>query len=169
MSTLDARDNIDLAHLDAPEEKITSVLGLLKERLQSYPSKKLKVTLDGQDLSGEYILLEALNVTHIGPNLHLAPNANTGDGLLDVVLLSKGEADRLDRYLSDCVEGKSTGLGLGARRGRHLQMEWHGFAIHIDDEMWPDKKFTLPPWPSIIDVEMSGETVQFLAPRKALS
>jgi diacylglycerol kinase family enzyme len=169
MSTLDARDNIDLAHLDAPEEKITSVLGLLKERLQSYPSKKLKVTLDGQDLSGEYILLEALNVTHIGPNLHLAPNANTGDGLLDVVLLSKGEADRLDRYLSDCVEGKSTGLGLGARRGRRLQMEWHGFAIHIDDEMWPDKKFTLPPWPSIIDVEMSGETVQFLAPRKALS
>jgi hypothetical protein len=48
-------------------------------------------------------------------------------------------------------------------------MEWHGFAIHIDDEMWPDKKFTLPPWPSTIDVEMSGETVQFLAPRKALS
>jgi diacylglycerol kinase family enzyme len=169
MSALDARDNVDLAHLDAPEEKITSVLGLLKERLQSYPSKKLKVTLNGRDLSGDYILLEALNVTHIGPNLHLAPNADTGDGFLDVVLLSKGDADKLHRYLSECVEGKPARLGVEARRGRHLQMEWHGFAIHIDDEMWPDKKVTLPPWPSIIDVEVSGEAVQFLAPQKALT
>src|SRR5215467_325025 len=169
MSTLDARDNIDLAHLDAPEEKITSVLALLKERLQSYQSKKVKVTLDGQDLSGDYILLEALNIAHIGPNLQLAPDANTGDGLLDVVLLPKSESDRLKRYLSDCVEGKPSGLSLPVRRGRHLQMEWYGFAIHIDDEMWPDKKFTLPPWPSLIDVEISGATLEFLAPGKGQS
>jgi len=166
MSTLDARDNIDLAHLDAPEEKITSVLALLKERLQSYQSKKVKVTLDGQDLSGDYILLEALNIAHIGPNLHFAPDAHTGDGLLDVVFLPKGDEGVLNLYLSDSVEGKPSGLGLPARRGRHLQMEWHGFAIHIDDEMWPDKKFTIPPWPSVIDVEVSGETLEFLAPRK---
>jgi len=169
MSTLDARDNIDLAHLDAPEEKITSVLALLKERLPSYQSKKLKLTMDGHDLSGDYILLEALNITHIGPNLQLAPDANTGDGLLDVVLLPKSESDRLKRYLSDCVEGKPSGLSLPVRRGRHLQMEWYGFAIHIDDEMWPDKKFTLPPWPSLIDVEISGATLEFLAPGKGQS
>jgi diacylglycerol kinase (ATP) len=167
MSMLDARENIDLAHLEAPQEKITSVLGLLKERLQSYPAKKLRVTLDGQDLSGEYILLEALNATHIGPNLHLAPRANTGDGLLDVVLLSTAGLDVLNRYLSECIEGKPAALAVGARRGRHLQLEWQGFAIHIDDEMWPDKKFTIPPWPSIIDVEITGAALEFLAPRKA--
>jgi len=156
MSMLDARENIDLAHLEAPQEKITSVLGLLKERLPGYPAKKLKVTLDGQDLSGEYILLEALNATHIGPNLHLAPKANTGDGLLDVVLLSTAGLESLKRYLSDCIEGKQAALAVKTRRGRHLQLEWHGFAIHIDDEMWPDKEFSIPPWPSIIDVELTG-------------
>ena len=129
MSTLDARDNIDLAHLDAPEEKITSVLGLLKERLQSYPSKKLKVTLDGQDLSGEYILLEALNVTHIGPNLHLAPNANTGDGLLDVVLLSKGDADRLNRYLSKLTAWRESQPGLASEREEDGTCKWSGTAL----------------------------------------
>ena len=37
---LDAEENLELAHREAPEEKITSVLGLLKESLQSYPARR---------------------------------------------------------------------------------------------------------------------------------
>ena len=49
MHRLDARDNIDLAHASDSEEKLTSVLEILKDRLPSCPAKPLQLTLDGQD------------------------------------------------------------------------------------------------------------------------
>src|ERR671919_93707 len=59
---LGTANNIELAHLEDPEEKLTSVLQMLKDRLQNPPVKKLKVTLDGRDVSGEYVLLEVMNL-----------------------------------------------------------------------------------------------------------
>jgi diacylglycerol kinase (ATP) len=97
MYRLDATSNADLAHLDGTDEKITSVLEMLKERLQSPPVKKLKATLDGRDISGEYILLEAMNTSYIGPNLCLAPHANPSDGLLDMVLVVRDEQYKMNK------------------------------------------------------------------------
>ena len=45
MYRLDARDNVDLAHLDDSEEKVTSVLQILKERLRTFTPNQLKITL----------------------------------------------------------------------------------------------------------------------------
>jgi diacylglycerol kinase (ATP) len=73
MYRLDARDNADLAHLDDSEEKVTSVLQILRERLRTFTPNELKIRLDGQDLSGQYILLEVMNISYVGPNLCLAP------------------------------------------------------------------------------------------------
>jgi diacylglycerol kinase (ATP) len=57
----------------------------------------MKVTLDGRDVSSEYIMLELMNISYIGPNLCLAPHANPSDGLLDIVFVSKDERDNLSR------------------------------------------------------------------------
>src|SRR5688572_21242588 len=35
--------------------------------------------LDGEDISGSYLMLEALNLPYVGPNLHLAPDSAPGD------------------------------------------------------------------------------------------
>ena len=164
MSRLHSRDNIDLDHLDDTQIKITSVWQILKQRLRNYPAKKLKVTVDGQDLSGEYILLEALNIRHIGPNLHLAPDADPGDGFLDIAFVSAAEQDRLSRYLSDAMENKFSPPGWTVRRGQDLQLEWNGFQIHIDDEAWPGKDSTVPPSPTMIEVTAGCQTVEFLIP-----
>jgi diacylglycerol kinase (ATP) len=162
MYRLDSRDNVDLAHADDTEEKLTSVLEILRERLQSSPVKTLKLMLDGRDLSGDYLLMEVMNVKCIGPNLYLAPEADPGDGFLDVVLLSKGEEDRLRRYLSACIEGKPCSPDLSVHRGQHLQMEWEGSVIHIDDEVWPDKALTSPPPTTIVDVKLNSGSLEFL-------
>ena len=165
MSRLHARDNIDLSHLDDTQIKITSVLQILKQRLRNYPAKKLTVTLDGRDVSGEYILLEAMNIKHIGPNLHLAPEADPGDGFLDIAVVSAAERDHLSRYLSDSVENKLSSPDCTVRRGRHLQVRWDGFAVHIDDEVWPGKDSTIPASSTIIDINASCYTLEFLAPK----
>lgn len=164
MYRLDARDNAHLAHADDTEEKLTSVLEILRERLQSSPVKTLKLMLDGRDLSGEYILMEAMNIKCIGPNLYLAPEADPGDGFLDVVLLSKGEEDRLSKYLSACIEGNLCSPDLRVYRGQHLQMEWEGSVIHIDDEVWPDKALPSPPQTTIVNLKLNSRVLEFLTP-----
>ena len=100
-----------------------------------YPSR---MALDGRDISGDYILVEILNTVAIGPRLKLAPQANPGDGLLDVVRVSNHFRDGIIDY----------GLGLIAERlhemdsvqvdrGRKLELEWPGFHIHFDAELPP--------------------------------
>ncbi|MGH7827276.1 MAG: diacylglycerol/lipid kinase family protein [Candidatus Binatia bacterium] len=161
MYRLDARDNIDLAHADDTEKKITSVLELLQGRLQSCAAKALQLTIDDHDLSGQYVLVEVMNIRSIGPNLCLAPDADPGDGLLDVVLVPKGEENKLSRYLSDCIAGKPSSPDLTVRKGRRLQFEWEGSVVHIDDEVWPEDGsiITRPP---IITVKVNPESVHFL-------
>ena len=162
MSRLHTTDNVDLTHLDNTQIKITSILEILKERLRDSPAKNLKLTLDGRDISGEYILLEALNIKHIGPNLHLAPGADPADGFLDIVSVSEGEKDQLGRYLSDLTENELFRPRWTIRKARHLQIEWDGFSTHIDDQAWPEKDANVPPAPAIIDVQANRYTVEFL-------
>ena len=148
-----------------PEERMISVLNMLKQHLQSYPSRDLTVRLDGQDMSGEYVLLEAMNIRYIGPNLDLVPGANTGDGLLDIVYLSRGEEAKLSRYLSDCIERKGSPANLTVRRCRHVHMKWEGFPVHIDDEAWPERNdSTSPVGTNIIDVKVEPGALEFLTP-----
>jgi len=40
----------------------------------------MKIEIDGKDISGRYILWEAMNIRSVGPALHLAPQAATGMG-----------------------------------------------------------------------------------------
>src|SRR5919197_5414426 len=45
-----------------------------------------QVEADGTDLSGGYIAVEVMNGKSLGPHVPLAPEADAGDGLLDLVL-----------------------------------------------------------------------------------
>jgi diacylglycerol kinase family enzyme len=161
MSRLDARKNVDLAHLDAAEEKITSVLEIMHIRLESCPLHDLKVALDGRDLSGEYILVEAMNIRSVGPNLVLAPHAQPGDGLLDIVLITKADEAELSEYLSRRIGKGAGGHGLTGCRARHLRIECANSRVHIDDDIWPEKD--APP-PAAIDISLADQSLEMLVP-----
>ena len=162
MYRLDARDNVDLAHLNDSEEKVASVLQILKERLRTFTPNQLKIILDGQDLSGHYILLEVMNISYVGPNLCLAPHAHPGDGLLDIVFVPAGDQDKLSMCLSDSIDGKLARPALTVRKGKQLQIEWDGSTVHIDDEVWPDKGSAFPLSPNLIDITVKQHALQFL-------
>ncbi|HZG00055.1 MAG TPA: diacylglycerol kinase family protein, partial [Chitinophagales bacterium] len=72
---------------DDPEEELKLARELLLELTHKYEAKECKLTIDGEDHSGKFILAEILNIKSIGPNLYLAPDADAGDGLFDVVLI----------------------------------------------------------------------------------
>ena len=164
MLRLDARKNIDIAHHKVIEKKLNSVFELMHIRLDGCAAMRLKLKLDETDLSGEYVLLEAMNIRSIGPNLCLAPDADPGDGLLDVVLVSNDERERLKRYLSDRLEGKSDCALLNVQKGRHLHIECEQFPIHIDDEI--QKKHGPPTHFSsaVVDITLEAAALEFLTP-----
>ncbi len=164
MRRLDKRGNVDLAQANHVEEKLMSVLELLKHRLRRFRPRELRMTFDDYDLSGEYILVEALNIGCVGPNLYLAPQADPSDGLFDLVSVKKSEADRLARYLTDCIEGKVCAVDLNVRRGKHLRIDWEGSPVHIDDEAWPQSDSTTGKGTKVIDARLNPDCVELLLP-----
>jgi diacylglycerol kinase (ATP) len=122
------------------------------------------VQLDGQDVSGDYVLLEALNIQHIGPNLDLVPRASINDGFLDVVFVSKRERAKLSKYLADRIKRKPSRPNLTVRRGRHLQIEWKNTPIHIDDTTRPKDKDRSPLRSNAIDIKIDPGALVFLTP-----
>jgi diacylglycerol kinase family enzyme len=164
MSRLDAAGNIQLVHLNETAERITSVLEMLRSRLRGCPANWLKVLLDDRDLSGDYILLEAMNIHCIGPNLCLAPAADPGDGLLDIVIASSEDRGRIDRYLTERIEGKASYPGLTVHKGKHLSIEYAGLTTHIDDDLWPKQGAIFPHSSITIDVALSTDSLEMLAP-----
>jgi len=164
MSQLDSRGNRDLAYLENPEEKIASVQDVLRDHLSRYVSFRMKVFLDGRDLSGEFILLEALNIQSVGPNLCLAPAANPSDGLLDLASFYEGQQDDLISQLDKNGPGTSSPLWppLGVHRGRLLEIELQGLQVHIDDEVWPEQNSQSLFSPIEITASIKGDSLAFL-------
>jgi len=164
MVRLHAGDNNNLSHLDDTQIKITSVWQMMKDRLRSYQARRLKVSLDGEDASGDYILLEAMNIRHIGPNLHLAPKADPGDGMLDVAMISSANENDLKRYFSEAIDNKHPQQGWPVRRARRIEIEWNEFSVHIDDQEWPGKDAQAPASPATITIVTGEQKLEFLAP-----
>lgn len=135
MPYADASETI--AGLQRTDAKIAYAQQMLKDRLEHCPPIALEARLDGQDLSGEYVLFEAMNIRYIGPNLYLAPEGEAGNGEFIVVAATERERARLHEYLSKWQEEKMRLPMLRSHRGRHLSLAWSGFAVHIDDQLWP--------------------------------
>jgi diacylglycerol kinase (ATP) len=164
MSQLDGQKILDLTHSDNPKKVIRTVLNILKNQLSNYPSKNMTVRLDGHDVSGDYVLLEALNIRYIGPNLDLVPRADINDGFLDVVFVTKNERAKLSKYLSNRIDGKNSRANLTVRRGRHLQIELKNAPIHIDDTAWPKDEERTELRSNAIDIKIDPGALVFLTP-----
>jgi diacylglycerol kinase (ATP) len=162
ITELDAKADVAFGRVDKGEGGMTAGLRRLRELLRDCPANELKITLDGQDLSGEYILLEVMNIQHIGPGLHLAPDADPGDGLLDVVLVTALQRDKLDEYLGSRLEGDLQPLQWTVHKGRHLQLRWEDTDMHIDDKVWPAHGPTSSPSPVPHEVKVDSHALEFL-------
>jgi diacylglycerol kinase family enzyme len=146
-----------------PQERVTGALQRLKEEAERCSPVEVSMALDGKELSGRYLLLEAVNLPYVGPNLFLAPDSQPGDGSFDVVLVTEAERERLKNYLTTWQENRERLAVLPSHRGKHLRMQWTGFELHIDDELWPGEHARDVPKSGTIELTMAGSVV-FLAP-----
>jgi len=160
-----ADESKTLASLTDRAAKVAYARKLLRERLARASPHALKLTIDGKDASGEYVLFEAMNMEFVGPNLYLAPDIRPADGLLDVVLVSLAEREKLKDSLADWQDGQLAHPDLPRQRARVIELEWNGFEVHFDDEAWPPEKAE-PPALTHIKLTVEREALSFLVPAR---
>ena len=144
-----------------PSKVVDGALRRLKEAAETADPVEIAAQLDGVDISGRYLLFEAVNLPFIGPNLYVAPDTKAGDGQLEVVLVPESQRAKLVRYLDHWHENRERLSLLPSRRGKHLQIEWTGFALHIDDKLRPRKKADPAETAGLVDVRVDGGAVEF--------
>jgi diacylglycerol kinase family enzyme len=158
-----ADDSKKLAALNDADAKVAYALQMLQNRLKTCPPHALELTLDGRDMSGEYVLFEAMNMEFVGPNLYLAPDIRPADGLIDVVLVTTAERDKLNESLETWQDGDLEHPDLTRYRARVIELEWNGFEVHFDDEAWPAENEE-PPALTHVELTVEHEALLFLAP-----
>jgi len=143
---------------------VDGALRRLKEAAERYEPLEVAAMLDGKDISGRYLLLEAVNLRYVGPSLFLSPDAHAGDGLLEVVMVTETERARLVYYLEHWQENRERLAVLPSLQGKRLQVEWTGFELHIDDKLRPKKSADPEQIAGMVEARIGEVSVEFLVP-----
>lgn len=103
-----------------------------REALAAAQPLDISVTVDGKPFEGEWLMVEVQNNRYTGPALPLAPQAHSGDGLLDVVGVAAGDRDKMLAWLGAPDETRPP---VAVRRGAVVGLEWAGKPVlRVDDK-----------------------------------
>lgn len=137
-----------------PEIMMTQALVRFREVLKGLKPRRCTLTIDGESVDGDYLLVEVLNIPAVGPAFRLSHAADPSDGAFDVVFAGEAERAQLDHYLRERVARRPATLDLPSRRASSIALAgWD--LIHADDEIRSDlrdRPFQLRVVPAAIDV-----------------
>lgn len=122
------------------EEELKAHLSLLRELAFGYRARQWRMSIDGKDICGRYILWGAMNIRSASPALHLAPKAKTNDGQLDFVAVREHERKIFIKYVDPHLAGRKERVPLAPRKFREIKITSTAGAMHLDGETWLPKK-----------------------------
>jgi diacylglycerol kinase (ATP) len=104
----------------------------LRKILRKAKPLDIDVTVDGKPLTDDILSIEIMNIVYTGPGLPLAPSADPGDRMLEVVCVRPRER----RAMMDWIrEPQHRRPPVSARRGRIVQIVWRGDPMRVDDDI----------------------------------
>jgi diacylglycerol kinase (ATP) len=109
---------------------------LMLEALEKTAPRDCRMSVDGSDMSGDYLMVEVMNIRSIGGKLAFAPDADPGDGSFDVVTVRTSERAALAEFLRAHGAGEDQAT-LRCVRAGSLELRCSGAAMHLDDKRWP--------------------------------
>ena len=119
---------------DDPETHLADARTLYLNTLARLAPRHYDITIDGERLSGEFLLVEALNTPSIGPQLEFSAGTNAADGFLSVVAVTAAERDALVAYLNTLHAGGAAHDGFKSWRAREVAVSGADRA-HVDDRV----------------------------------
>ena len=131
-------DGLAIYDPDEGRSLLRSISSII-ETINEFEAHSCHITLDDEDISGTYRMFEVMNTNRYGPWIKLAPDADPGDGLLDVVRIRPDSDESLFRYVASIVAEELGELpNVEVSRGQRLEIRWPGtFPIHVDAEIRP--------------------------------
>ncbi len=100
-------------------------------RLQPQHSR---LCIDGEEISGDYLLVEVLNIASVGPRLRLSRETAPADGMLSVVIAGTGDRDAIREHLEGSWRDDDSHAWLKSWRGTRIAVAgWREY--HLDDQV----------------------------------
>ncbi|MEP7158001.1 MAG: diacylglycerol kinase family protein [Chloroflexota bacterium] len=119
--------------------EIDRALSFIRGLLATAPVEPWRVAVDGRDYSGDYIGVEVMNIRFAGPGVPLARDADSGDGLLDVVFMRDKDRPQLIDYLDRRLAHDEIDLPrLKVVRGATVRLEPSSGVLRVDDGLEDD-------------------------------
>ena len=141
-------------------KNIKLALEALHEIILNYNAHTCTIQIDEAEYSGKYLMVEIMNTRLIGPNLHLVPMADPGDGVFEVVLVTESQREEFAQYVLNKIMGKETQPFFNMLKAKKLKVLWDGKHLHVDDSYIKlDKK-------AEIKIELQEDGLQFLIPKE---
>ncbi len=148
---------------DSAEENLKLALEVMHDIILNSKPRFCKITIDGADYSGRFLLVEVMNTQSIGPNLNLAPFADPGDGSFEVILVSERQRDEFASYVHNKLNGVDQPPIFNILKAKNLEIYWEGKLLHVDDEIMQLKE------PVDIKIKLQEGVLQFLVPDHAIA
>jgi diacylglycerol kinase (ATP) len=120
---------------ETPEQSLYTAHTVVKEIIEKARARYCKIMIDGVEHRGNYLLVEIMNTSSIGPQLRLAPYADPADGHFDVVMISEKQREEFIAYVENLRDGKDEHAFFNLLRAHKLEIFWDGSKAHVDDEI----------------------------------
>ena len=126
-----------------------------RDTLARLEPQRWTISVDGREHSGEFLLVEVLNIPSIGPNLVLSDEANPSDGLFSVVIATEQHRAVLDAYLSRRISGSERPLSMAPIHATRVEI--HGSTdVHVDDQLLSTRS------PQTVSMTIDPAVLEFL-------
>lgn len=118
----------------------------------------VEAALDGERVSGQFLLLEAMNIGRVGAGIEVARDADTSDGLFEVVMAQLAEREKLLDTLGNVAREVDTPSLLTIKRCRHIELILPPCEFRLDDRAIPLTD------PGRVDISMAPDAIEVLVP-----
>ena len=135
MAIIKRIDDADGREFKQREDKLRRDLSVLVALAHDIPAVPLRFSADGHETSGDFLLLEIMNVVRAGPGVNMAGGTDISDGRFDLVTARAGERDSLVRKLHASLGDPEHAPILTARQVRHVVLTIYGGEFRLDDEV----------------------------------
>jgi diacylglycerol kinase (ATP) len=114
----------------------------LRKIMRKAKTLDIDVRIDGKRLPGDILAIEIMNIVYTGPGLPLAPSADPGDRLLEVVYVRPADRKAMTAWIKEPQHRRPP---VSTRRGRRVDIVWRGDPMRVDDDVigTPDSAATV--------------------------
>lgn len=135
ISVIEEIDEATHREFSDPEDKLHRDLSVFIALVEEFVPIRTTVSLDAARTEDDFLLIEVMNIQHAGPRIQLTRVADPADGMLDVVVATAEDRERLRHSLKTSLAGRVPDPVLDNRKSREVRLAFSDADFRIDDEV----------------------------------